>query len=172
MEKFVLLSALSDWIVEARRDLLDLGVLATIGIIILPVVLAVVSRSIHTILSCLWLSMASLALLGQEGSTAATVALAALGGSLLVALNGIARRRRLQRAKEGSDLAERVSHLEYVQQREMLGQINPSPHLQVPDILPAPDSASPRKPKRRTKTKTALMENSDAPGSPSGSPDS
>ena len=89
MEKFFLLSALPDWIVEARRDLLDLGMPATISIIILPVVLAVVSRSLHTILSCLWVSMASLALLGQEGSTAATVALAALGGSLLLALNGI-----------------------------------------------------------------------------------
>jgi hypothetical protein len=126
VDKLLLLEASPGWAANARDTLISLGVPVTLGIIFLPFGLALLSRSLLAVLATFLLSAASLILLlHPESITASIVGLAALGGSLFIAVSGFAwRHRRMALKDDLGNLRERLSRLEHADQRQVLANIN------------------------------------------------
>jgi hypothetical protein len=155
VEKLVFLNSLPEWIVEAKLATVGLGIPVVLGIVAFPVLLALLSRSPLAVLASSWLSAASLILLlGDETATAATMAVALVGGSLIVAFGGFIWHRPARELRTECDLLRaRIRRLEAAEERKVLVgvQSNVQPTVESPSLQASADKLVSKRRRRTTK---------------------
>lgn len=109
-----------------------------IAVLLLPVVLAAVARRLPTILGALLLAIMAGLMLGEPTRGAATIAIGLYLASLIVAMSGIARRRRDRAVQaELASLHSEMNQVLGVQSRQLITELN-RPRANPPEARDPP----------------------------------